>query len=384
MIQFIPGSQVWQLITVISLVGEFPQHSRHLLGKKDVLKWLINRLTKTQTYCNVQTGATMTCKLLTVSGKGVTRTIRLYKSALPILTWIHPKAYEHYMEITQNHNFSGNIKNRDRNHRVSEAVAMCLMAGIEVRPYYLTEFQYQKLAPVRLSEASMYLGRDLKKLGEMEFNKTIFTRMVGAVFAGGTCYATYNTRNAVMKWNGGGEQKICQRLTDIARLNAGVKDVTSAILFGQSEDIALQTLLDSDTSKSAENRFDKIYRYIHFIPMNEFGIRQLRLLSVPDWKEQLLDLLFEPEVRSYNRGDFEYDAYIDGVYIFSHLDGDIARLIRFAEQAKYHTGKYEVLCFQHQMHFLREYMGQNVELKIIDINSVEDELGPERRNLFER
>ena len=384
MIQFIPGSQVWQLITVISLVGEFPQHSRHLLGNKDVLKWLINRLTKTQTYYNVQTGDTMTCKLLTVSGKGTTRTIRLYKSALPILTWLHPNAYEHYMGITRNHTFPGTAYNKDRNHRIAEAIAMCLMAGIEVRPYYLTEFQYQKLAPVRLSEASMYLGRDLKKLGEMEFNKTMFTRMVGAVFAGGTCYATYNTRNAVMKWNGGGEQKICQRLTDIARLNAGVKDVTSAILFGQSEDIALQTLLESDTSKSAENRFDKIYRYIHFIPMNEFGIRQLRLLSVPDWKEQLLDLLFDPEVRSYNRGDFEYDAYIDGVYIFSHLDGDIARLIRFAKQAKYHTGKYEVLCFQHQMPFLREYLGQNVELKIIDINSVEDELGPERRNLFER
>ena len=384
MIQFFPGSHVWQLITVLSLVGEFPNSQRQLLGNNENMRQFIKRAVLTQTYRNRDTGDTMTCKLLTVSGNGPNKTIRLYKSALSILTWLHPNAYEHYIGITRNHTFPGTAYNKDRNHRIAEAVAICLKAGIEVRPYFLPKLQYQKLAPVRLSEASMYLGRDLKKLGEMEFNKTMFTRMVGAVFAGGTCYATYNTRNAVMKWSGGGEQKICQRLTDIARLNAGVKDVTSAILFGQSEDIALQTLLESDTSKSAENRFDKIYRYIHFIPMNEFGIRQLRLLSVPDWKEQLLDLLFDPEVRSYNRGDFEYDAYIDGVYIFSHLDGDIARLIRFAKQAKYHTGKYEVLCFQHQMHFLREYLGQNVKLKIIDINSVEDELGPERRNLFER
>ena len=101
---------------------------------------------------------------------------------------------------------------------------MCMRAGIEVRPYLLPKFQFEKLAPVRLSEASMYLAKDLKKLGEMEFNKTMFTRMVGALFTGETCYAAYNTRNAVMKWSGGGEIKTCQSLTDIARLNAGVRD----------------------------------------------------------------------------------------------------------------------------------------------------------------
>lgn len=326
MIQFFPGSQVWQLITVLSLVGEYPNSQRQLLGDKENLRLLINKALQTQTYRNRLTGDTMTCKLLTVSGKGASKTIRFFKGALPILTWLHPDAYEHYMEITRNHTFPGSIKNKDRNHRIAEVLAMCMRAGIEVRPYLLPKFQFEKLAPVRLSEASMYLAKDLKKLGEMEFNKTMFTRMVGALFTGETCYAAYNTRNAVMKWSGGGEIKTCQSLTDIARLNAGMRDVTSAILFGQSEDIALNTLLESDTSPRAENRFDNIYRRVHFIPMNEFGIQQLRFLSVPDWNEQLLDILFDPEERSYNRGAFEYDAYIDGVYIYSHLDSDIARL----------------------------------------------------------
>ena len=384
MIQFFPGSQVWQLITVLSLVGEYPNSQRQLLGDKENLRLLINKALQTQTYRNRLTGDTMTCKLLTVSGKGVSKTIRFFKGALPILTWLHPDAYEHYMEITRNHTFPGSIKNKDRNHRIAEVLAMCMRAGIEARPYLLPKFQFEKLAPVKLSEASMYLAKDLKKLGEMEFNKTMFTRMVGALFTGNNCYATYNTRNAVMKWSGGGEIKTCQSLTDIARLNAGVRDVTSAILFGQSEDIALKTLLESDTSPRAENRFDNIYRRVHFIPMNEFGIQQLRFLSVPDWNEQLLDILFDPEERSYNRGAFEYDAYIDGVYIYSHLDSDIARLIRFKPYAVSHSKSCEVLCFHHQMPFLRKYLGQDVKLKLIDINSVEDELGPERRNLFER
>ena len=384
MIQFFPGSQVWQLITVLSLVGEYPNSQRQLLGDKENLRLLINKALQTQTYRNRLTGDTMTCKLLTVSGKGASKTIRFFKGALPILTWLHPDAYEHYMEITRNHTFPGSIKNKDRNHRIAEVLAMCIRAGIEVRPYMLPKFQFEKLAPVRLSEASMYLAKDLKKLGEMEFNKTMFTRMVGALFTGNTCYAAYNTRNAVMKWSGGGEIKTSQSLTEIARLNAGVRNVTSAILFGQSEDIALKTLLESDTSPKAQNRFDNIYRRIYFIPMNEFGIQQLRFFSVPDWKEQLLDILFDPEERSYNRGAFEYDAYIDGVYIYSHLDSDIARLIRFKPYAVSHSKSCEVLCFHHQMPFLRKYLGQDVKLKLIDINSVEDELGPERRNLFER
>ena len=384
MIQFFPGSQVWQLITVLSLVGEYPNSQRQLLGDKENLRLLINKALQTQTYRNRLTGDTMTCKLLTVSGKGASKTIRFFKGALPILTWLHPDAYEHYMDITRNHTFPGSIKNKDRNHRIAEVLAMCMRAGIEVRPYLLPKFQFEKLAPVRLSEASMYLAKDLKKLGEMEFNKTMFTRMVGALFTGDACYAAYNTRNAVMKWSGGGEIKTSQSLTEIARLNAGVRNVTSAILFGQSEDIALKTLLESDTSPKAQNRFDNIYRRIYFIPMNEFGIQQLRFFSVPDWNEQLLDILFDPEERSYNRGAFEYDAYIDGVYIYSHLDSDIARLIRFKPYAVSHSKSCEVLCFHHQMPFLRKYLGQDVKLKLIDINSVEDELGPERRNLFER
>ena len=46
MIQFFPGSQVWQLITVLSLVGEYPNSQRQLLGDKENLRLLINKLSR--------------------------------------------------------------------------------------------------------------------------------------------------------------------------------------------------------------------------------------------------------------------------------------------------------------------------------------------------
>lgn len=379
-----PGSQVRQLLTLLSFVGEYPFRSLHLLGNERVYKALVHKLTTVQTYRFPQTETELTTRLLTVTGKANQKTIRLYKSALPILDWIHPAANRYYMEAFWNHHFPGNKAHRDRNHRVAEAVAMCMRAGIESRPYILPQLQNQRITKLIPNEPCFYLAKELKRLGDMEMNKTMFTRMVGTIYAGNTSYVAYNIRDSVMKWSGKGEFKTLHSVTDISRLNAGFDATPSAVLFGESENVALNTLIESDKSKRPEFRFDIIYRNIHFIPMNEFGIRQLSFLSVPDWKEKLLDLIFEPEVRTYNRGLFEYDARINGSYVFSHLDSDLARLVRFKEAITNQNGKYEVLCYPHQMQFLREYLGRLATIKTIDIGSVEAELDPKRRNLLEQ
>lgn len=383
MVYFRPGSQIWQLIMLLTIVGEFPVSSLHLLGNERVYKTLIHKLTQQQTFRNSQTGIEMTCRLLTISGKSSYKTIRFYKGALPIMDWVYPGAYQNYMDTFWNHRFPRDASHRDRNHRVAEAVTMFMRAGIEARPYLLPQLQNREILQVVSANPNFYLAKNLKKVGEVEMNKTMFTRMVGAAFLSNTCYAVYNTRNAVMKWSGMGEFKTLHNLIEISRLNAGINNIDSAILFGQSEETALRTLFESDKSRRLEFRFDSTYHHIHFIPMNECGICQLRFMSVPNWKSQLLELLFDSDVRSYNRGLFEYDAYINGVYILSHLDGDIARLIRFRESIINQNGKFEILCFPHQIQFLKEYIGHNVNLKTIDMVLIENEILLERRDLFE-
>ena len=383
MIQFFPGSQVWQLITLLSIVGEYPLGSRHLLGNKAVLKNLVHKLNRPQTFFNTETGDTMTCRLLSVSGDDRNRNIRLCKVALPILEWISPECQSYHLNSFRKHNFSSSVSHRERNHRIGEAVTMCMRAGIEARPFLLPELQNEAFVHVIPSEAVMYPSKDLKRLSEDEMSKTSFTRMVGALFACGTCYAMYNTRSATMKWSGKGEFKARDSLRDLSNMNSEISIVNSAILLGQSGTVALNTIVESDKSQKQEFRFDSVYDHIYFIPLNEDGIRQLRLLTVPDWKEKILNLLFDPEERSYNRGRFEYDAIVDDVYIYSYLDADIARLMRLHETLSAQKREVVVLCFAYQVAFLREYFGPLVELKVIDFDAVEDELGPDRRNLFE-
>ena len=71
-------------------------------------------------------------------------------------------------------------------------------------------------------------------------------------------------------------------------------------------------LLESERTHRPEFRFDSIYQHVHFVPLNEFGASLLRLLTIQNWNNRLMDLLFDADVRSYGRGTLEYDAYIDG------------------------------------------------------------------------
>ena len=369
------GSHVHRLITVLGLAGEYPVRSLGVLGNERTLKALVNRLSFVQDLRNPDTGERMRVKLLQLTGAGNAKAIRLCKGALPILEWIHPDAYGYYMAAFYNHRFPGGMAHRDRNFRVAEAIGMSLEAGIETKPYLLPILQNRSILRVTPDIPTFYLARDFKKINPAEQNKTMFTRIIGTMFFPGGCYAVYNTRSAAMKWNGMGEFKALHSLMELSRMNAGVQSVDSAILLGESYDTALTTLLESEKNRRLELRFDGIYRHIYFVPMNVDGIRQLKLLTLPDWNEKLLELLFDPDIRSYNRGFMEYDASIGDTCVFSHLDGDIARLIRFREAMQTSTKHFEVLCFEDQVPFLRSYLDPQVTLKTIDAATVGSELG---------
>ncbi|MCI9225668.1 MAG: hypothetical protein HFE91_09370 [Acutalibacter sp.] len=186
-----------------------------------------------------------------------------------------------------------------------------------------------------------------------------------------------------MKWNGMGEIKTVHHLTELARLNAGIPMVDSAILFGASEEIALQSFSEKSAGQRKVVQPDAAYQHIHFIPLSDFGVRQLRILTVPNWKERILDALFLPETRSYGIGRFEYDACVEGGYVFSHLDGDLNRLIRFKETIEYIPGPFEVLCFPHQVEFLREYLEGRAVIKTIGLEAIEQALEIKEADTFE-
>ena len=160
---FRPGSQLRQLITMLSIVGEYPIRSLYLLGNERAYKALVHKLTTPETFRIPQTETEMTTRLLTVTGKGNSRPVRFYKGALPILDWLHPDAYRYYMDAFWEHKFPGNAAHRDRNHRVAEAAAMCMRSGVECRPYMLPILQNRTITKRIPDAPCFYLAKELKK-----------------------------------------------------------------------------------------------------------------------------------------------------------------------------------------------------------------------------
>lgn len=379
MITIRQGSRVYELLTFLSIVGEYPICSLSLLGSKDAWRKYVQKLSRQQEYRFPDSSEPMRCQLLTISGKDKLRTIRISKTAHPILERMNPAGYHFYIDTYARYRPPGNEERIDRAHRVAEAVAMVQWAGINISPFLLPKLQTTRIASVVPSTPSFYLGKELKGVGDDADNKTMFSRIAGALFYPGGCYAVYNSRDYLMRWNGKGESKTRLNLAEIARMNAHVSDVPAAILFGANFDIAHLTLQSLDKIKRPELRFDTIYERIHFIPMDQFGAHLLQVLTVPDWNEQLLELLFDPEDRSYNRGVFEYDALENGVYVFSFLDGDIIRLYRFREAIVARPDPVEVICFPEQMRFLQEYIGSRARIRTVDMKSVQEAMITERR-----
>ena len=375
MIHMHKGSQAGSLAAILSVVGEYPYSSLRLLGNERYFRTLVHKLTGKNELYNSESGERLYCKYFKLSGRGAGKSIRLCKEALPILKWISPNALPSYMNASKNHKFSGDVWHIERNHRVAEVVAMCMRSEIEYRPYVLPELQNSEILSVIPKQNVFYSSRCLKNVGQLEQNKTMFTRMAGAIFSNQKCFAVYNTRNSSMKWNGMGEFKALHSLVEIARMNADVTSVNSAILFGQSDKTALETLKENEAGTRHEFRFDKIYQYVHFVPLSDNGIRLLKLICHPTVKEKLIDLLFESDTISNGRGIFEYDAYVYGKYILSHLDGDIARLIRFKEALLFNKYESEVLCFDFQKDYVNAFLEGLAKVRTIEMSLIEDELG---------
>lgn len=371
MIYLNPGSHAFELIRILALTGEFPFRSLCLLGSSRSWKDLVCKLCKTEQFQVPGTDYKRTCRMLSVSGKRKMKTVRLCKAGLPILQKMLPDAYEFYMEQYGQYPFSGSDSHVDRNHRIAESVVMLHRAGAVVEPYLLPAVSFDRVVRTVPAFPCMYPAKTIKLMDTPEQNKYKYTRLTGALFAGQACYAVYNTRDTLMKWSGKGEEKIRDNLNAICRMNAGIQSVDASVIFGWDTDVALKTIEAGAATHKNNQRFDSIYDQVHFVLMNEEGIRILRLLMLPNSRETILSALFDRRIRSFDLGEFGYDAKIGNQVILSHIDGDIARLIRFREAREHSLFSFMVLCLGSQKSYLEAFLGDRIQVKTIDLDELE-------------
>ena len=102
-----PDTLVQKALQILAVTGEFPWSSLYLLGNPPTVQKMVSRLSQPVLFRNPHTGEEVRTKLFVTNETGRGKSLRLYKGALPLLHWLHPHAYDYYMDSFWNHHFPG-------------------------------------------------------------------------------------------------------------------------------------------------------------------------------------------------------------------------------------------------------------------------------------
>lgn len=363
------GCILAKLLTLLTVAGEVPVSAIPLLGNYKSYMRVIQKARKVCKYCNAKTQERYTVRLLTIVGKDKQRAVRMLSGTEPILDWLG--LLEDYQQLHIN-TFTGNQGNRERIHRSAEGYAMMLSAGAEIVPSRLPKLQREVIQNTFENKQGYYGRKQVKEVAFLKIDKSAYTRIIGALFGNRKAFAVYNTRGEPLRWSVDGERTACVYLKILSNMNANLYNPRSAILFGENAGVAIKTLENHEKIKKNETL---PYNHLYFIPLNENGIRQLRILLLENWHEELLSVLFPEEIRIQQ---FDMcDAMWQGKHVCVYMHGDLAKLAwirRFGPQI---DAQFEVVCFPFQADFVKAYLGDLATVKVIALDVVEKALGIE-------
>lgn len=374
------GTRIWKLLTVISLAGEYPVSGLGLLGEHRHMRRMVSEMCGEVEYRVPGSKEIATCVLLSIVGYGANKSIRVRQEGESVISWLYPGAEEVLRGSTYNYTLPKTVDKVERRHRVAEAVAMYLEAGIPVIPSEREELQLTEKQMYPLMQTSFYTSMYFKTLEEDEVEKTGHSRLVGCTAGPEGCIGIYNVRSSVMRWTLLGEMKGRLNIELIEKNNCPdhVSASSGAILLGQDYEQGMKTLEGLWTSKQdyTEKRgmamLTNVYDHIYFIPLSRDGIRQLRFFYSEKARESLRYEILK-DVVSERKENVDCDTYDGEWYSLLFYDGDIARLDRFIRGVGSRKGR--IYCFEHQKDFVRSRVGENIRIGSASMDKISSMIG---------
>ena len=193
-----------RLLLLLAICGEYPHRSPTLSGSIRTLEELVGEVGGGAALPHPRRGRPRLLQNAHHQRKGETRrTIRLYKSALPLLQALHPAALDWYLAAT-----GGRPLLREYASHVEQKCAgsrnqwrSVWVPAWRLRPFLLPPLQKRAIRQTAAGRRLLlYRLNPLEQLDNAAMNKTILHPAgLGRCSSPGFCYAVYNTRDAVMK-----------------------------------------------------------------------------------------------------------------------------------------------------------------------------------------
>lgn len=382
MIKFVPGSHTYSLISLLSVVGEFPTYSLSLIGNRRTLQGLITRLNNVHEVRD-NTGKTLTKgRIINIIGKGLKRRIRLDNDALPLVEYLGLKDY--YTETILKNRFPSDMSHLERTFRFAEIAAIFMRSNIEFRTQYLPKLQVKESIKRIQKQTIFYQSRLFKAIKLPEYNTLVRnSKIIGMMIAFDEAFLVYNFRSCWLRKMMEGESKILLFVDLLARYNFEVKQTKSAIVFGKSYKVALRTLKSYIPMSSKNIRLDDVYKNIFFIPNTDFGTRLVRFFTIRNWREKILASLFGAKFDSKSIDGTIFHAVEGDIVIFSFLDSNLTGLMCFRDFLINTKRTGGIICYPEQEKLVKEYFGSKIKIKTVSIDRVEEVLKVNKRGLFD-
>lgn len=377
--RFSEGSYASSVIYNVALAVSFPWKSLYLIpGSHTMVLRTIKGLVEE--------------KFLTVSGNGEQKTIKITKKAVDELDNIVPGLYDYYMFNSENHtsrgvsanNKSEKLQRLTRKHCLAEVYCMCNMVNSRIlfneKPRLNINYSNADLTSW-LNVPIFYNSKEIKKVDPQQQHKTEFARIIGLLISLGGCYNVYNVHNGIIKWNQYGENKAKVLTSDL--INANFSSVfgqgslyksNAAIMFAKDFSAA-ERFLSSKGSRPDANgfefiSFDNTYTDIYLLPLDIYGALQLKIITTQDWHRKLLSCVFDEYDPDFS-SSVDCDTIINGKYVLSMFDGNIARLRRFNQSIYERTPQqFQIICFPWQTETIKNILDFNISILEVDIEDL--------------
>ena len=171
-------------------------------------------------------------------------------------------------------------------------------------------------------------------------NKIRYTRLAGVLTLRDGVYAVYNLRNEVPNWMGEGESKV---LLHMESMFYPIREEEhpyhrSSLMFGEDYDVALSLMQTIRETKKLDYGLFRSFFRIPYIPMNDFGVRFLRLVTL-----------------------MRNEGFLPRNTVRGH----------------------KVICYSEQLAFVQEFFGDLVEYTTVTMDAVESALELDRPSLID-
>jgi len=236
--------------------------------------------------------------------------------------------------------------------------------------------------PTHITAPHFYSSRE-QKPKETKSNSIRGSRASGTLLTPNQVLAVYNTGSTLIKWPDTEQRYKLELRDDLCwgkfRQQYRTTEV-GGILMGTNMEI-LQRYLETKPKGRQHAPLHFLinsYSPLYYITNDKHGVAQLKLLCTPQAHNALHQMMGMGYLPQNPKSDIEHDAMTkDGNPVLFCCLIDIPRLIRFQNGLSMSGRSGSVICFDFQKEVIGGYLGDRVELKVVNFEKFRQKFFPE-------